>query len=233
MAKREAEPEKDPGAGLLVMMVSLNLILVIFFIFLNSIGANDEKKIKRALGSLVGKFGLLPSGLQITDGQKLLLPGPSFITPKEQKVDFAKEFRKLISDGDVVPEEMTLKQEGNNLIINLAEKVLFSSGQAEILPSAENLLNGIADILKSRHKDIWIEGHSDNRPISNSKYPSNWELSAARAMAVMRYFSEKKEVDQNWMTAVGYGEFQPLMPNDVPKNRAINRRVRIVLVGLE
>jgi len=231
MAKKEAPPEANPGAGLLVMFVSLNLILLIFFIFLNSIGADDETKKKQALGSLVGTFGMLPSGLQITEGQKLLLPGPSFITPQEQKVDFAKEFRKLISGGDSVPEEVSVSNEGTNVVINLADKVLFTSGKADIIPSAENLLDGIADIIKSRNKEIWIEGYTDDLPISTAQYPSNWELSAARAMAVLRYFHENKGVRLEGMTAVGFAEFRPLMPNDRPQNRAANRRVRIVLIG--
>lgn len=236
MSKRGKRGGDDGGGGdgFLVMSVSLNLILVIFFVYLNSIGANDEDKSKKALGSLIGKFGMLPSGLQITKGKKLLVPGPSFVTPNKDQSNQEKVFRSLIKGKMRIPEGVTVTREGKELIINLSDNVLFSSGAAEIVPKAEDLLYKLAGILRKQTKPIWIEGYTDDLPISNPRYPSNWELSAARATAVYRTLVEKGKVRANQMTPVGYGEFRPLVPNDRPENRARNRRVRIVIeIGSE
>ncbi|MFQ5597156.1 MAG: flagellar motor protein MotB [Nitrospiria bacterium] len=216
------------GGGFLVMSVSLNLILVIFFVYLNSIGVDDKDKTKKALGSLVGKFGMLPSGLQISEGKKLLLPGPSFVSPKRGSVDYAKEFRKIIKEGISIPEEVTVLREGNNLIINMADKVLFSPGKSEIVPEGIDLLEKLAPILRKQSNPIRIEGYTDNVPISTERFPSNWELSAARATAVYRFLAETGGIGEERMTAIGYGKYRPLLPNDSTENRARNRRVRIV-----
>jgi len=228
--KKQAEEDGGNGA-FLVMMVSLNLILVIFFIFLNSIGVDDEDKQKKALGSIIGKFGLLPAGFQITEGEKILLPGASFAAPPDKGINFAKEFRKILSGGPYIPREVNITKEGRNLVINLADKVLFDTGKAEIIPRAEELLNDISGVLKKRKRIIFIEGYTDNISISSPRYASNWELSAARASAVKEYLVNNRGVGRPQMTAVGYGEYKPLVPNNTPENRARNRRVRIVIVS--
>lgn len=224
--KEEVEAVGDPMA---VMMVSLNLILLIFFVYLNSIGTDDEERIKKALGSLAGQFGMLPSGLQITKGDKLLLPGPSFVTPGEVKVDFGKEFRKIIDAGLLLPEEVNVVRNGREMIINLADKVLFSSGRAELLPRAEEILAHISRNIRKNGKPVTIEGHTDDLPIATVRYPSNWELSAARATSVLRFFVEKSKVNPDLLTAVGYAGYRPLVPNQSREGRARNRRVRIVI----
>ncbi|MBN4053232.1 OmpA family protein [bacterium AH-315-L15] len=227
--KKKVEADEGKG-GFLVMMVSLNLILVIFFIFLNSLGVDDEDKRKKALGSLIGKFGLLPSGLQITKGHKVLLPGASFAAPPEKGVSFSKEFRKIMTGGIYIPKEVNVTTEGRNIVINLADKVLFDTGKAEVIPRAADLLDDIAAVLKRRKRTIFIEGYTDNIPISTPRHPSNWELSAARASAVKKYLVNNGGVPRQQLTAVGYGEYKPLVPNNKPENRARNRRVRIVIL---
>ncbi len=224
--KPELEAVGDPMA---VMMVSLNLILLIFFVYLNSMGVQDEERVKKALGSLAGQFGMLPSGLQITAGDKLLLPGPSVVSPKEVKVDFGKEFRKIIDSGLLLPDEVNVVKNGRELIINLADKVLFSSGKAELLPRAEKVLAHISNNIRLQGKPVTIEGHTDDIPISTARYPSNWELSAARSTSVLRFFVEKGKVKPGLLTAVGYAGERPLIPNHDRVNRARNRRVRIVI----
>lgn len=228
MARKKRVVEEG-GDMMAVMMVSLNLILLIFFVYLNSMGIDDEERIKKALGSLSGQFGMLPSGLQITKGEKLLIPGPSFVTPAEVKIDYGKEFRRIIASGLLLPEEVKVTRTGDELIINLADKVLFSSGNARLLPRAEEILSQISDIIQKHGKPIVVEGHTDDIPISTARYPSNWELSAERAASIGRFMVENGQVRSALMSTVGYAEYRPLVPNDTPKNRARNRRVRIVI----
>ena len=96
-----------------------------------------------------------------------------------------------------------------------------------MLQKVGQVLAAVAD------KDIRIEGHTDNKPIVGDlikKYATNWELSTARATAVLRYLQDNAKVDGKHLVAAGYGEFRPVSPNDTPEQRALNRRIEIVLV---
>jgi len=230
--KKKVEKERDPAAGLLVMMVSLNLILLIFFIFLNSIGADDGQKIKKALGSLAGTFGMLPGGLSVESGTKLMLPGAPMVPAEYSSTHIGNEFTRIIREKKI-GKTVHVTKEGNNLVINLPDKTLFSSGSAKLNPDADGLLEAIAHTILKYRFPVRIEGHTDNVPIKTAQFPSNWELSAARATAVLRHLSEVEKIRMDRLTAVGFGEFNPLLPNDRPINREKNRRVRIVLVSLE
>ena len=78
--------------------------------------------------------------------------------------------------------------------------------------------------------DIVIEGYTDNLPMQSARYPNNWELSTARALSVVYYLINEKDIEPTRLSAKGYGEYRPIAPNDTPENRAKNRRVNIVLV---
>lgn len=123
------------------------------------------------------------------------------------------------------------------LSVNLVEKILFDSGEARIKSKGEGVLSRVAAILKKvQDKDIRIEGHTDNVPIGQAlrdKFPTNWELSTARASAVARYLQEDGKIDGQRLIAAGYGEYRPIVPNDSPEHKAENRRIEIVLVPRE
>ncbi|MFQ5780479.1 MAG: flagellar motor protein MotB [Nitrospiria bacterium] len=229
MARKKGSGEEGSGGGLMVMMVSLNLILLIFFIYLNSIGANDEQRVKKALGSLAGRFGILQEGLHITKGKEILIPGAPLASRERNQVDMGKAFRALIQEANL-EEEVRLSSEGPDLVINLSEKVLFPSGSADLYPDAVPLLGKVAGLIQGSPFPIRVEGHTDDQPIATDRFPSNWELSAARAVAVLRYLIEKQEIPKDRLSAVGLGAHRPLVPNDTPENRGKNRRVNIVLV---
>ncbi len=226
---RKQEKEVDPAAGLMVMMVSLNLILLIFFVYLNSMGVDDDQKIKKALGSLAGTFGMLPSGAHLTDGKTLLIPGAPLAPPSYSSMTMGDQFRRLIRDNGFEEEGFVIR-EGDDLIIHLADKVLFESGRATLRSDTSGLLGDISKVIHRHPFPIRIEGYTDNVPISTVKYPSNWELSAERATAILEYLHDEQKIPSERLTAVGFGEYRPLVPNDRPKNREKNRRVRIVLV---
>ncbi|MFQ5542916.1 MAG: flagellar motor protein MotB [Nitrospiria bacterium] len=232
MSKKKQEKEADPGAGLLVMMVSLNLILLIFFVYLNSMGTDDGEKVKKALGSLAGRFGMLRGGLQVEDGKSLMIPGAPMVGPDFNQVSLVKAFKRVISKKKM-QDDVHILQEGEDLVINLSDKVLFPSGRADLHPDAATLLDEIALKIQNEKFPVRVEGYTDNIPISTPRYPSNWELSAARATAVVRYFLEEKKIPPKRMTAVGFGAHRPLVPNDREEDRARNRRVRIVFVDIE
>lgn len=132
--------------------------------------------------------------------------------------------------------EVTISELKGKLTVNMVESVLFDSGKAEVKPNGLLVLQKVIGILKGiKDKAIRIEGHTDNVRIGGAlarRYPTNWELSAARAINVTRYL-QQQGIDPTLLSAVGYGEYKPVAPNDSDEGRAKNRRIEIVLVAKE
>lgn len=139
--------------------------------------------------------------------------------------------------GEIANGEIAVTQLKDKLTVQLVDKILFDSGSAEIKPTGQQVLARIAEVLKKvQDKDIRIEGHTDNVHIGGAlaqRYPSNWELSTARATTVVRFLQDKAGIDPKRLIAAGYGEQRPVAPNDTDANRAQNRRIEISLVAPE
>jgi chemotaxis protein MotB len=135
---------------------------------------------------------------------------------------------------EIAAGEIKITQLQGKLTVNLVDRILFDSGKAEIKADGRKVLDKVGSILNTvQDKNIRIEGHTDNKPITGellAKYPSNWELSTARATAVARYLQDHAKVDPAHLVAAGYGEFHPIASNDSGESRALNRRIEIVLV---
>ena len=150
----------------------------------------------------------------------------------------SKTYENLLDSmkSEISKGEVTISELKGKLTVNLVESVLFDSGKAEVKPNGLIVLQKVIDILKSiKDKAIRIEGHTDNVPIVGAlarKYPTNWELSAARAINVARYL-QQQGIDPALLAAVGYGEYKPVAANDTDEGRAKNRRIEIVLVSKE
>ena len=114
--------------------------------------------------------------------------------------------------------------------ITLNIPVLFASGNATIGESTKQVLAGVSKVLEAVPNAVIIEGHTDNMPVSQGAYPSNWELSVARAYSVIEYFVKEQKIDPARFIAAGYGEFRPVASNNTPEGRAQNRRIEIVMV---
>jgi chemotaxis protein MotB len=142
--------------------------------------------------------------------------------------DLSKSLKAEIERGDI-----KIKQVRDRLTINMVEKVLFNSGQALVKPEGLNVLKNVSDVLKNvDDKQIRIEGHTDNVPIGakiKDKFPTNWELSTARATNVVRYFIEKGGVNRENLEAVGYADTRPVADNETDEGRTANRRIEIAL----
>jgi chemotaxis protein MotB len=131
--------------------------------------------------------------------------------------------------------EVRISELRGKLTVNVVDKILFDSGKAELKPAGVKVLQQIGDILNTAvDKNIQVEGHTDNVPISGSlatKYPSNWELSTARATTVLHFLQDRVGVSGERLSAVGYGEYQPIASNAKAEGRAENRRIQIVLTA--
>lgn len=146
--------------------------------------------------------------------------------------DLVGKLETEIKRGDV-----TISELQGRLTVNMVEKILFDSGKAEIKPAGLNILKRIGTILKDADgKNIRVEGHTDNMPISprlKDTYPSNWELSAARAGSVVHFLQDSLDIPGERLSICGFGPYQPIAENATSSGRAQNRRIQIVLVPLE
>ncbi len=131
--------------------------------------------------------------------------------------------------------EVRISELKGKLTVNVVDKILFDSGKADLKPAGVKVLQQIGDILNSAvDKNIQVEGHTDNVPISGglaARYPSNWELSTARATTVLHFLQDSAGVSGERLSAVGYGEYQPIASNATAEGRAQNRRIQIVLTA--
>ncbi len=145
--------------------------------------------------------------------------------------DMVEKMKKEISEGQVTISELKGK-----LTVNMVDAVLFDTGKAEVKQGGLEVLKKVISILKGEtEKAIRIEGHTDDVPISGTlakRFPTNWELSAARAINVTRFLQEQG-IDPDVLSAVAYGEYKPISDNETPEGRAMNRRIEIILIPRE
>jgi len=133
--------------------------------------------------------------------------------------------------GEIQSGRIQISELQGKMTVRLAEKVLFPSGSATLAKDGKATLAKVADAFKDlKDRIVRVEGHTDNVPIQSAAFPSNWELSAARAIAVVR-FLQGAGVDPGKLAAAGYAEWQPIAPNDTPEGRAQNRRIEISLAA--
>jgi len=133
--------------------------------------------------------------------------------------------------------DVTISQLQGKLTVNILDRVLFESGEAELKPGGASVLEKVAKFLTDHpNLKIHVIGHTDNVPIkatARSRFPSNWELSTARATAAVRFLADNAGVDPRRMGAVGYGEFRPVADNSTSEGRASNRRIAITILSEE
>jgi len=146
---------------------------------------------------------------------------------QRQEAEMRERLSKELTDKNV---EIELHK--GDLAVRMLDKIVFRSRSADILPQGMEVLDKLAEAVKGNDDTVRVEGHTDDTPISaalKAKYPSNWELSAARAASVARYFETKHRIDAKRIEAVGLSMYRPVAPNDTPENKQRNRRVEIVL----
>jgi chemotaxis protein MotB len=159
---------------------------------------------------------------------------------KQAKIDELKHTYDNLLDEmktEVAKGEITISQLRDKLTVNVLDEILFDSGSTQIKPRGLTVLKRVGDILDNvKDKIIVIEGHTDNVQISRElakKYPTNWELSTARATSVVRYLQDESKLDPERLSAAGYGLYHPVDTNDTPEGRQRNRRIEIKLIPTE
>ncbi len=213
-------------------------LLMAFFVLMLSFSTVDVAEFERTMVSLQEALGLLKGGrtVAVESGQAELPQDRDDRTRRAGQVQQLLHVRRQIgselAEGDLDEgTEFRLTERG--LIIQFTDQVLFPSGSADLRSQAQEMLDALAPILRDVPNEIRVEGHTDNVPIRTADFPSNWELSAARATNVLRYLLQVGELESDRLSAAGYGEYRPIADNDTAEGRAQNRRVDVVLLRLD
>jgi chemotaxis protein MotB len=169
-----------------------------------------------------------PGPLQIAAPMETVAQSSNGVELLPSMVRLNKSLEKEIKEG-----RLEIRLERRGLIISLLESSFFPSGDNTILPNAKSTLEKIAGNLKSLPNTIRLEGHTDAIPIHNARFRSNWELSAARSIALMEMFTDDLALPHDRMSIAGFADTAPVASNETPEGRARNRRVDIVVLTVE
>jgi len=222
--------DESSGGGWEIVYTGFVLILLCFFIMLSSFATMEEAKVMQFVRSFAKAVSIFPGGLKFEPGQAVLPESADVVKFKDELAKVSEDLEILIQQTEL-EDQISLSFSREGLVMQLSEQALFDSGMANLSPEAVPLLQKIGEIIKTTAYDVRIEGHTDNVPIHTQKYPSNWELSTARAVSVLRYFVETHKVSPLRLSAEGFGEHQPLDSNDTAEGRARNRRVEIIFIN--
>lgn len=238
MSRKKPEKKEISQEWLTTYSDMMTLILT-FFVLLYSFSLVDQKKFEQLSQSLSSAFNGGSDVVISSSGS--LGPIPSEGTPgKDSTSDLSLaqgELEKMYKDvmGFVKSKDLeakvSIKKDTRGILIEIQDKILFDSGKADIKKESFSLLNDISDLLNKFPNEVIIEGHTDNLPINRGYYKSNWELSTDRAVKVVKYFVDNKNMTGKRFQAVGCGEYRPIATNSTPQGRQINRRVNILIVS--
>jgi chemotaxis protein MotB len=162
-------------------------------------------------------------------------PPPPPPPPSAHPPDLARSLDTLQKglDSDLKTGKLQIRLDARGLIISLREKAFFASGDSSVAPGSLPMLAKIAAVVQSLPNPVRLEGHTDARPIHTSRFQSNWELSAARSIAMLELLRDRFQIPQSRMAVAGYAENSPVDTNDTEEGRAHNRRVDLVLLTAE
>jgi chemotaxis protein MotB len=250
MRRRARREEDTHPERWLVSYADFMTLMFALFVVLFASAYHDKKAIQRVSAAVKNGFqdmGLSsasngpregsPSSM-LKDGATLSStesdPNKPAPVPGDARIDLDELHKKLelVLGKEIERQEVGLRMTPEGFVISLHELGFFDSGEAKLRPGAADKIKRIAVVLTQYGLDMRVEGHSDNVPIHNATFGSNWDLSTARAMAVATMLIDESGVDPKRMSIAGYAQYHPVASNDTPEGRMANRRVDIVVVSV-
>lgn len=256
MARKKAPEKPANHERWLVSYGDFITLLFAVFVTLYAMSQSDKQKVEEVAASYRSAFGI-SSGASASDtsvmkpGQIMSIPNPTPQSPSAKPggantAERAKKIRasagemrkiktsiKNVSKQYKLESDTAVEETPTGLVIRLKEAGFFEPGSAELRAEAYPVLNRIATALEPYSNLIKVEGYTDDTPISTSRYRSNWELSTSRAVSIVHVFLNNSGIYPENVAAVGYGEYHPLVSNATEEGRQKNRRVDIVVLGVE
>jgi chemotaxis protein MotB len=232
MIRRKPWMSNDPGNPQVevgrwqIVYTGFVMILLCFFIMLTSFASLESSRITQFVQSFAGAVSVFNKGRSLESGKTILNPDAMVVDKEDPVAMLFEEVRQLGKQSGL--DQVSIRRGIRGIVMTLADKLLFQSGDAALSKSSYGLLNKIGKIINSTNAQVDIQGHTDDRSIRTDAYPSNWELSTARAVNVLRYLISEAGVSSHRLSAVGLSKYHPLVPNTSEENRAQNRRVEII-----
>ena len=225
---RKRDNEHENTDRWMVSYADFVTLLFCFFTAMFAISNIDTNKLGKFVESMRTAFhesGIRGNAFSVIEGVQVFVP-----TNVELESSLKEALGTLLSEskGDV-----HVTSDSRGVSVSIADKYFFESGSADLKGNHKDVLDKIASVLDQYSNLIRIEGHTDNIPISNRRFPSNWELSAARAINVAKYFMSSHNIQPDRISTIGYSEYRPVASNDTTEGRAKNRRVEIILLSEE
>ena len=247
MARKKKKDDEKASIEYMLTYGDMITLLLCFFVLLLSMATFDKVKLNIVLSSFRGAFSLFEQGPsmkkeelmemgrgvgQIVRGIPLFAPGRESKRGREKPKEELEKMKMALQEG-ITKGYVMVRKEDEGIAISLTADIFFKPNAFEITPKGEEILDKVIMLLEVIPNQIKIEGHTDNSPIRMPHIPSNWELSVLRATAVLRYLEASNRIAVSRLSAAGYGEYRPLVPNDTPKHRKINRRANILVLREE
>ncbi len=235
--KQKPEECKQKVAEYMLTYGDMMTLLLCFFVLLFSFSSIDAKKFQAIMESFSGALGVLDGGTTVQDSP-VLDSGlkddktSSEVLEMQNFQSLEKTIQNYLEQNNLT-DQVSVLNEDAGLLLRFQDNILFDTGSDQIRPQALNIISYIAQLLNAKEfsdKFISIEGHTDNIPVSSSKFPSNWELSVARSSNVVRFLVQQNEIDPQRISAAGYSEYHPVSDNSTASGRAQNRRVDIMIL---
>lgn len=233
MAKKKHE-EHENHERWLVSYADFITLLFAFFVVMYSISSVNEGKFRTVSDSIKAALNPIVSpsttAVPFTIGQnKALTVNPTIEVAKEPAVRRLRQIMRSLKNETQLAIVDLKELTNGDIVMTLPDTVLFRSGESALRPEARPFLQAISEVLIELDRHVRVEGHTDNVPITTEQFPSNWELSATRAVTVVRALSEQYGVQAKYLTAVSHADSRPLTDNLTPEHRAKNRRVEIAV----
>lgn len=235
--RRRRRPLNRPSQHVwLTTYGDLVTLVLAFFVMMFTFSSLDIERFRAIMSAFQGAVGIMDAGTTLVEGPAVLGGDSSYPemlrrTPLEtEMVESLLERLNTLQRMDGLDMAFTTEVAERGLTLRFVDGVLFDVGSADLRPEAEVILRQVFSVLQDWPYQIRVEGHTDDWPISTARYPSNWELSTARAARVVRFVVSEGNIPPDRLSAVGYGEYRPRDTNETAQGRAQNRRVEIVLL---
>ncbi|NLL15156.1 MAG: flagellar motor protein MotB [Fibrobacter sp.] len=231
MAPRERKsPEPPKGApAFMTTWGDMCTLLLCFFVMLLAMSTIDPAKFNVAASSFQNALsGVLESYPSVMITKDILIPRLGGDEQnKRMAVDAALKIREVVRK-EGLEDAVKVKVTESGIAVKLSDPIGFDIGESEIKPELIPTLKSICEIInRVPSTQIRVEGHTDDLPIKSYKFPSNWELSSSRALNVVKFMASSGRIEPSRLSAIGYGEYRPLVPNTSVENRKMNRRIEI------
>ncbi|NJP36972.1 flagellar motor protein MotS [Alkalicoccus luteus] len=245
MNRRRREEERGAPKWMVTFSDMMTLILV-FFILLFSMSVVDATKFRAIADSFQDRAvfdgfpSVLPFESPAEEREQEVEPSDGEMDPfepyeeieqdelNEQLDELLEDVNEYLEENEFT-EEITASRDDRGVVLVLQEQALFATARADLIDEAEPFLDKVSELLDTIPNMVKVEGHTDSRPINTMQFPSNWELSGARASSVIRYITEAGDLNPQRFMAAGYGDTRPVAPNTSEENLQQNRRVVIVI----